>query len=90
MASGNTLRFVAYRNRSGEYWCLADNGLGQAENSSAHLYVYCKYDVSAQFQTKRERERERERKREMDVAQLAITVFSGAPYILQGRKITVG
>ena len=64
MASGNTLRFVAYRNRSGEYWCSADNGLGQAENSSAHLYVYCKYDVSAQFQTKREREREREKERD--------------------------
>ena len=55
MASGDTLSFVAYRNKSGEYWCSAANGLGQAENSSAHLYVHCKYSVSLKFHTMRKR-----------------------------------
>ena len=55
VASGDTLSFVAYRNKSGEYWCSADNGLRQAENSSAHLYVHCKYTVSLKFHTMRQR-----------------------------------
>ena len=80
VASGDTLSFVAYRNKSGEYWCSADNGLGQAENSSAHLYVHCKYTVSLKFHTM-ERDREgRGPTRNYGFQSL---------YILQGRKITV-
>lgn len=75
VASGDTLSFLAYRNKSGQYWCSADNGLGQ-KNSSAHLYVHCKYTVKLKFHTMRKREG----------AQLAITVCSGALYILQGQK----
>ena len=43
IGTGNTLSFVAFRNRSGEYWCSADNGLGSAINASARLNVQSKY-----------------------------------------------
>lgn len=46
MATGDTLRFVADRSQSGEYWCSADNGVDEAVNTSAQLDVQCKY-VSA-------------------------------------------
>ncbi|CAH3112342.1 unnamed protein product [Pocillopora meandrina] len=39
VGTGNTLSFVAFRNRSGEYWCSANNGLGSAINASAQLNV---------------------------------------------------
>ena len=39
---GETLSLGGQRNLSGEYWCLADNGLGEAINSSATLDVQCK------------------------------------------------
>lgn len=42
IGTGNTLSFVAFRNRSGEYWCSADNGLGSAINASARLNVQIK------------------------------------------------
>ena len=45
MDEGETLTFDAIRNRSGEYWCIADNGLNDTANASAYLDVQCKYDV---------------------------------------------
>ena len=42
---GKTLTFDALRNRSGEYWCIADNGLKDTANASAYLDVQCKYDA---------------------------------------------
>jgi len=42
VADGDTLSFSANRSRSGKYWCLAENGLGQAINTSASLDVQCK------------------------------------------------
>ena len=45
MGEGKTLTFDALRNRSGEYWCIADNGLNDTANASAYLDVQCKYDV---------------------------------------------
>ena len=44
VGTGNTLSFVAFRNRSGEYWCSANNGLGSAINASARLNVQSKYE----------------------------------------------
>jgi len=45
VGSGDTLKFQATRNRSGKYWCLADNGLGFTVNASAHLNVQCKFEI---------------------------------------------
>ena len=42
VATGDTLRFEANRNQSGEYWCSADNGLDTTVNASAKLDVQCK------------------------------------------------
>ena len=36
-----TLSFEAKRSHSGEYWCSASNGLGEAANASADLDVQC-------------------------------------------------
>ena len=44
MGTGETLSFEAFRNNSGEYWCLADNGLSSTVNASAFLDVQCKYE----------------------------------------------
>ena len=44
MGTGETLSFEAFRNNSGEYWCLADNGLNSTDNASAFLDVQCKYE----------------------------------------------
>ena len=41
--SGETLSFEANRSDSGQYWCLADNGLSSAVNASVNLDVQCKY-----------------------------------------------
>ena len=43
VAEGDTLSFEAFRNQSGEYWCLAENGLNETVNTSAYLDVQCKY-----------------------------------------------
>ena len=40
--AGDTLSFIADRNQSGKYWCLADNGLGLVIKASASLDVQCK------------------------------------------------
>ena len=40
---GGKLSFKAARNDSGLYWCLADNGLQPAANSSALLDVQCEW-----------------------------------------------
>ena len=45
VGEGETLTFDALRNRSGEYWCMADNGLNDTANASAYLDVHCKYDA---------------------------------------------
>ena len=45
VGEGETLTFDALRNRSGEYWCIADNGLNDTANASAYLDVQCKCDV---------------------------------------------
>ena len=45
VGEGETLTFDAVRNRSGEYWCIADNGLIGTANASAYLDVQCKYDA---------------------------------------------
>ena len=42
VAHGDALRFSANRSDSGKYWCLAENGLGVAINTSASLDVQCK------------------------------------------------
>ncbi|XP_078342486.1 fibronectin type III domain-containing protein-like isoform X2 [Oculina patagonica] len=39
VGAGETLKVVAYKNNSGNYWCSADNGLGLAINISAYLNV---------------------------------------------------
>lgn len=43
LASGNTFKFRARKNDSGEYFCLAENGVELAINASAHLDVQCKF-----------------------------------------------
>ena len=42
VAHGDSLSFSANRSLSGKYWCLAENGLGQAISTSASLDVQCK------------------------------------------------
>ena len=41
---GHTLSFSALKNDSGKYWCLAQNGIGLAINTSASLDVQCKFE----------------------------------------------
>ena len=43
VVEGDTLSFVTDRNQSGEYWCLANNGLNSTVNASANLDVQCEY-----------------------------------------------
>ena len=43
VSTGETLSFVTDRNQSGEYWCLAENGLNLTVNASAILDVQCEY-----------------------------------------------
>ena len=43
--TGETLKFNANRNDSGQYWCLAENGLDVKIKASAQLNVQCKYKV---------------------------------------------
>lgn len=43
LASGNTFKFTARKNDSGEYFCSAENGVELAINASAHLDVQCKF-----------------------------------------------
>ena len=45
MGEGETLTVDGLRNDSGEYWCVAGNGLGDPANASASLDVQCKYHV---------------------------------------------
>lgn len=45
VAKGKKLMFVTNRNQSGEYWCLAANGLNVTANASASLDVQCKYSL---------------------------------------------
>ena len=42
VAHGEMLRFESNRNDSGDYWCLAENGLKTVINTSAYLDVLCK------------------------------------------------
>ncbi len=42
VAQGDILSFKANRNHSGNYWCLAQNGLDITVNGSASLDVQCK------------------------------------------------
>ena len=53
VGEGETLTFHALRNRSGEYWCIADNGLNDTANASAYLDVHCKYDWRCRFRYKK-------------------------------------
>lgn len=43
VTEGETLSFEAHRSQSGQYWCLAENGLEVSANASAYLDVQCKY-----------------------------------------------
>ena len=43
LGTGEVLKFVAFKNRTGTYWCSADSGLGLPINTSAELNVQCKY-----------------------------------------------
>ena len=43
VAEGDTLSLQTNRSDSGKYWCFADNGLGDAIETTAHLDVQCKY-----------------------------------------------
>lgn len=43
VGTGEALKFLAFKNHTGKYWCSADNGLGAAFNTSAYLNVQCKY-----------------------------------------------
>ena len=43
VGTGEILKFLAFKNHTGKYWCSADNGLGSPINSSADLNVQCKY-----------------------------------------------
>lgn len=49
VGAGETLKVVAHKNNSGNYWCSADNGLGLAINASAYLNVQCKYELQFIF-----------------------------------------
>lgn len=40
--TGETLKFLAFKNHPGKYWCSADNGLGSPINTSAELNVQCR------------------------------------------------
>ena len=42
--TGEALKFLAFKNHTGKYWCSADNGLGAAFNTSAYLNVQCTYE----------------------------------------------
>ena len=42
VGEGVTLNLEAYRNQSGEYWCLAENELNEPVNTSVYLDVQCK------------------------------------------------
>ena len=46
MGRGDTLIFKAKSDKSGKYWCSADNGLDITVNTSAFLDVQCKYNNS--------------------------------------------
>jgi len=41
LSTGDTLRFMADRDLSGKYWCVADNGLGITIRAEADLDVQC-------------------------------------------------
>ena len=41
--TGEALKFLAFKNHTGKYWCSAYNGLGLPINTSADLNVQCKY-----------------------------------------------
>lgn len=43
VATGDTLNFKTNRSDSGQYWCLAENGLDVEIKASAQLNVQCKY-----------------------------------------------
>ena len=43
VAEGHTLSFETSWNDSGEYWCLATNGLGDTINTTVNLDVQCKF-----------------------------------------------
>ena len=45
VAAGHTLSIETSRNDSGKYWCLAENGLGEAINTTVYLNVQCKFDI---------------------------------------------
>ena len=44
LAEGNSLSLETNRNNSGNYWCLAKNGVGETINTTAYLDVQCKSD----------------------------------------------
>ena len=44
LAEGNSLSLETNRNNSGNYWCLAKNGVGETINTTAYLDVQCKFD----------------------------------------------
>ena len=43
VGTGETLSFEASRNRSGVYWCSADNRIDKSINTSVSLDVQCKF-----------------------------------------------
>ena len=45
MGRGETLTIESRKERSGEYLCVADNGLSDTANASAYLNVQCKYET---------------------------------------------
>ena len=49
MGSGDTLSLETHRNKSGEYLCSAENGVGLVINASAYLDVQCKYIKNSFF-----------------------------------------
>ena len=44
VAKGNSLSLETNRNNSGNYWCLAENGVGETINTTTYLDVQCKFD----------------------------------------------
>lgn len=44
LAEGNSFSLETNRNNSGNYWCLAKNGVGETINTTAYLDVQCKFD----------------------------------------------